>query len=539
MIFFVADMFAQQYEGGAELTTEAIIVDSYFPCNKILSSDPKLLNYMKNNTSAVWIFGNFSNVPEQALLYAAKNLDYFILEYDYKYCKYRSPGKHKLSEGKCDCEIKRHGKLVSIFLNNSKMTWWMSKNQLLHYQSKFPFLDDKNNKVLNSVFSNKKLNYILSLDTKNKNDTYLILNSPSWIKGVDDAIKFADEKKLKYELIWNLTHKETLKKLAKSKGIIFFPKAGDTCPRMTIEAKLLDCELILNDNVQHRHEPWFKTRETTLNHLKQRTKIFWDEVELLASENLSLPVVNKNIKEKNRFIFVVPFYNCAEWIEKCVKSIVRQKYSNFKCYLVDDMSTDNSCEKIKKLIKNDNRFELIQNKDKKYALGNIAHVLGKKDLKDDDVVILMDGDDWLSSSAVLSKLNKEYKRNVFLTYGSYVYSTNGQKGVEPSEYPDEVIKNSAFRKDVWRASHLRSFKYHLWKKLDHSDLKNDGKYFEMTYDQAIMLPLLEMSAERSVYIPEVLYVYNRQNPLSVDKIKAKKQSELAVQIRNKKPYKRI
>ena len=76
MIFFVADMFAEQYEGGAELTTEAIISSSYFPCNKILSSDPRLLNMMRSNQSAFWIFGNFSNAPDQCLFYAIKNLDY-------------------------------------------------------------------------------------------------------------------------------------------------------------------------------------------------------------------------------------------------------------------------------------------------------------------------------------------------------------------------------------------------------------------------------------------------------------------------------
>ena len=61
----------------------------------------------------------------------------------------------------------------------------------------------------------------------------------------------------------------------------------------------------------------------------------------------------------------------------------------------------------------------------------------------------------------------------------------------------------------------------------------------MTYDQAIMLPFLEMSAERSKYIPDILHVYNKQNPLNVDKIKAQKQTNLAKYIRNKKRYARI
>ena len=311
--------------------------------------------------------------------------------------------------------------------------------------------------------SNETLDYISSLDTKNKNDKYLILNSPSWIK----------------------------------------------------------------------------TKDATLKHLKQRTEVFWSEIEKISNKNLSIPEVKSVSEEKNKFIFVIPFYNCSAWIQKCIKSVKRQKYKNFKCFLIDDMSTDGSSDVVKKIIQNDSRFKLIMNKEKKYALGNIAYILNEKDIKKDDVIILMDGDDWLSSAGVLSRLNDEYVKDVFMTYGSYVYSPIGRKGSEPSKYPDDIIKNNLFRRDSWRASHLRTFKYHLWKKLNQEDLKENAQYFEMTYDQAIMLPLLEMSSERSRYIPEVLYVYNKQNPLNVDKIKAKKQSDLAEKIRNKKPYQRV
>ena len=102
-----------------------------------------------------------------------------------------------------------------------------------------------------------------------------------------------------------------------------------------------------------------------------------------------------------------------------------------------------------------------------------------------------------------------------------------------------VFRSNA-RQDKWRASHLRTFKHSLWKELDHKDLKDEeGNYFKMTYDQAIMLPLLEMASERSKYIPHLLHVYNKENPLNIDKNKALEQSALAQKIRAKKPYKRL
>jgi hypothetical protein len=87
---------------------------------------------------------------------------------------------------------------------------------------------------------------------------------------------------------------------------------------------------------------------------------------------------------------------------------------------------------------------------------------------------------------------------------------------------------------------LRTFRYGLWKNIDHDDLKDEnGEYYTMAYDQAIMLPILEMSGERCRYIDDILHVYNKENPLNVDKIKALKQSETAKEIRQKRKYNRI
>jgi hypothetical protein len=415
----------------------------------------------------------------------------------------------------------------------------MSHGQKNKYYDVFPFLKESNNKVLSSVFSDETLDKLQSLDTSNKEDKWIILNSPSWIKGVEDAIKYAEKNELNYELVWGLSYDELLNKLANSKGMIFFPRAGDTCPRMTIEARLLNCDMKLNDNVQHRHEEWFSNKELALQYLKGRTSVFWQNIEKIASQQLGTPELN-SIATNTKYKFVVPFYNCEKWIKKCIKSIKNQNYKNFECVLIDDISTDNSAKFVKKEICNDKRFKLIQNKNKKYALANIVGAISNLECKDEDVIILLDGDDWLASSKTLDKLNENYSDDCLLTYGSYVLNPGGQKGPEPSQYSEEVIKTNSFRKDEWRASHLRTFKYKLWKNLDKDDLKDsNGKYYEMTYDQAIMLPLLEMASERSKFIPEVLHVYNKENPLNVDKIKAQKQFKLAQKIRNKKPYNRI
>ena len=67
MIIFVSDAFSEQYSGGAELTTDAIIDSSLFPVNKILSQHVDL-NLLQEHKNSFWIFGNFSGVSAECLL---------------------------------------------------------------------------------------------------------------------------------------------------------------------------------------------------------------------------------------------------------------------------------------------------------------------------------------------------------------------------------------------------------------------------------------------------------------------------------------
>lgn len=44
------------------------------------------------------------------------------------------------------------------------------------------------------------------------------------------------------------------------------------------------------------------------------------------------------------FIIVIPMYNCEKYIEKCLKSIICQNFSNYEVIVINDGSTDSSAE---------------------------------------------------------------------------------------------------------------------------------------------------------------------------------------------------
>lgn len=242
----------------------------------------------------------------------------------------------------------------------------------------------------------------------------------------------------------------------------------------------------------------------------------------------------------NKFIIITPLYNVEKWINYCLTSVIRQKYSNYEHYVVDDLSTDNTNSLIQKKLEKSERLRLITNTEKKYALKNIHDTLESIDVQDDDIVVILDGDDWLASPDVLEYLNEFYNTNdCWMTYGSYAEYPSGERGKFSKNIPDIIINSSTYRQSDWMSSHLRTFRYKLWKKINKQDFINPdtGKFIKAAWDLAFVFPMLEMAGKKAMYVDEVLYIYNRQNPLNEDKVDHSKQLREERYVRSKKKYK--
>lgn len=292
-VVFVADMFKEDYVGGAELTTEALIEASPFKVFKIHSKDVTLTN-LEQGHEKYWVFGNFANLNKDMIPTIVANMNYSILEYDYKFCKYRSPEKHELAEKiPCNCPEEVHGKIISSFMYGAKSLWWMSEKQEKLYTQHFPFLKERENWVLSSVFDEAFFIALKMLRTKYENTErkgWVVLGSPSWIKGAAAAEKWCKDNNKEYEVVWGISYDQVLEKLAQAEGFVYLPEGGDTCPRMVIEAKLLGCKLHLNENVQHKDELWFNTDEMldTESYLYGAKTKFWNSIKATMNYNPSL-----------------------------------------------------------------------------------------------------------------------------------------------------------------------------------------------------------------------------------------------------------
>ena len=343
-VVFVSDLFVEDYVGGAELTSEALISESPYKLQKIRSRDVNLAALQQGHQK-FWIFGNFSQLNPELIPTIVANLKYAVLEYDYKYCRFRSPEKHTATTGApCDCHNQLNGKLISSFYYGATSLWWMSQKQKETYHRLFPFLADRDNIVLSSVFSKETLGLLKWLrgqaetSQQVRSNKWIVLGSQSWVKGFEAAKNWCEENKKDYEVVWNVPYDQLLDKLAHSEGFVYLPAGADTCPRMVVEAKLLGCKLHLNDYVQHADEEWFATDnlEEIHDYLYTAPQIFWKGIRTIMSY-------------KPKISGYTTTYNCISQeypFEKSIQSMLQ--FCDEVC-VVDGGSTDGTWEKLQTL----------------------------------------------------------------------------------------------------------------------------------------------------------------------------------------------
>jgi len=201
-----------------------------------------------------------------------------------------------------------------------------------------------------------------------------------------------------------------------------------------------------------------------------------------------------------RVLFVVPCFNASKNLKMLSSSLISQKDDRWDCIIIDDMSEDDT-HSVACTIPSA-KFAIIKNDKKKFALKNIVDTARMYQSRDDVVIAVIDGDDFLCNDDTVSILLDEYESGADIVWTAHQWDINGMniskdipQNVDPYSWP-------------WCSSHLRTFKPSLLKNISNKNFKNcQGKWFERGYDQALMLPLLHVSENRK-YVPDVCYQYN-------------------------------
>lgn len=241
-----------------------------------------------------------------------------------------------------------------------------------------------------------------------------------------------------------------------------------------------------------------------------------------------------------KFVIVIPSYNNQRWCVQNITSAMNQSYDNFRVIFTDDHSSDDTFTKVSNAVNSSGKagkVTLIRNPHRMGALANLYNMIHS--CADDEIILTLDGDDWFPHERVLSRLNEIYSspEDIWMTYGQYQNHPDHNIGIA-QPYPLNVIDGNSFRQFEWRASHLRTFYAWLFKSIKKEDLYHNGNFMSMTWDLAMMFPMLEMSGRHSKFISDILYIYNMENPINDHKVNVRLQQDLDRYVRTKPSYSR-
>lgn len=259
------------------------------------------------------------------------------------------------------------------------------------------------------------------------------------------------------------------------------------------------------------------------------------------SEQIYPPAAYKQMTIK----IISPFYNAENYIKNCILSVAQQDYENYVHYLIDDASTDNSYRIAKETIDNlhesvRRKFILIQNEQNVGAVFNHVNTLKIYKHESDDIIMLLDGDDWLiNNNTIFQKYNSIYLEETEFTYGS-CWSIVDNIPLISQEYPQEVKINKTYRqhKFNWNMpyTHLRTFIYRLFENLSDDVFKDQNKkWMRAGGDGAMFYNIIEQAhPDKIKVIQDIVYNYNDASPLNDYKINGEEQTKNAQFILNQK-----
>lgn len=205
--------------------------------------------------------------------------------------------------------------------------------------------------------------------------------------------------------------------------------------------------------------------------------------------------------------------NCGNLIKRCLSSIKEQTYKNFDLIGVDDDSSDHTYEEMS-LYQGPN-WSFIKNPERIGALNNIVNIINLHNCSDDDVIVLIDADDWLFTQNAFEVLARYYESGAKATYGSRALISKDATIIDIPK-SEELIRYN-WRENRKNLVHLHTFKYEVYKNIIHSKSFIDeetGKYYMSAHDRVIMTNIAELAGTKIKRVPECLYAYNNENPLS-------------------------
>ena len=223
---------------------------------------------------------------------------------------------------------------------------------------------------------------------------------------------------------------------------------------------------------------------------------------------------------------IVPVYNCEDYLEESLGSILNQTFEDIEIICIDDGSTDDSLRILRKMASSDSRIEVFAQENK--GAGAVRNYGMTK--ASGDYVYFFDADDFLENDA-LEKAYENAKRNdsdiVFFKFDQYKdnrFLTHSGPYME-LQFKGADFDNFTFDWHDYRAGPFTG-PFAPWLKLYKKEFLDAHACFkfpnDLNHNDVPFHVMTFLKASRISFIPEHLYRYRIDNAGSITNNRLKK-----------------
>jgi glycosyltransferase EpsJ len=211
---------------------------------------------------------------------------------------------------------------------------------------------------------------------------------------------------------------------------------------------------------------------------------------------------------------IIPIYNCEQYLEKCLNSLLNQTYQNIEVFMINDGSTDSSENICKNFCALDKRFIYIRQDNKGPSAARNKGI----NMCQGEYIQFVDSDDFIDSKMVEKLINSISKSSSdWVMCGYKVFNNISQTDVLV-DFPIEVI-DSYDLISVFSDLYVKSWFQGPCNKLYKSDIiKINSICFDTSFkvaEDAQFNSLYLKYATRISFVHEPLYMYNKEVPTSL------------------------
>ena len=200
-----------------------------------------------------------------------------------------------------------------------------------------------------------------------------------------------------------------------------------------------------------------------------------------------------NFRPMPFFSILMANYNKAAYIAEAVESVLAQIFSDWELIIIDDCSTDNSVEIIRKHLY-DKRIKYLRNNENVGYINTLRHLVEEAG---SDIVGILDSDDALEKTA-LEEISREYSNNPDCGYVySQCYYCDENLNPQHLGFSGEINVSNLHENKV---NAMRTFKKEAY-------LRTSGYDIECLHAEDIDLNLKLEEVTKLFFIDKPLYYY--------------------------------